>query len=78
MLYEAKFEKYLANKEQKTKQTKKLEKLKKEDFEIYMRGPASPSKRAKRFSASKDRKSEGKYDPESLIPSDYEKQLIEK
>jgi hypothetical protein len=43
-LYEAKFEKYLSNKEQKIKQEKKLAKLKKEDFEIYMRGPDSPSK----------------------------------
>lgn len=35
-LYEAKFEKYLANKEAKLKQEKKLDKLKKEDFERYI------------------------------------------
>jgi|LauGreDrversion4_2_1035121.scaffolds.fasta_scaffold27529_5 hypothetical protein len=49
--------------------------MKKEDFEIYMRGPSSPSKSAKRF-RSKDR--EAKYDPESLIPGNYEEQLIQK
>lgn len=50
-----------------------MEKLKKEDFEIYMRGPTSPSKRSKRFH-SKDR--EAKYEPESLIPANYEEQLV--
>lgn len=74
-LYEAKFEKYLANKEQKQKQHKKLEKMKKEDFEIYMRGPESPSKSSKRFH-SKERG--GKYEPESLLPADYDQQLINK
>ena len=65
-LYEAKFEKYLANKELKEKQEKKLSKLKKEDFEIYMRGPESPSKSAQRFSALK--KSGGNYEADSLLP----------
>jgi hypothetical protein len=65
-LYEAKFEKYLANKEAKHKQEKKLEKLKKEDFERYIQGPSSPSKK-NRASASKER-SVGKYEPDSLIP----------
>jgi len=52
-----------------------MEKLKKDDFEIYMRGPTSPSKRSKRFH-SKDR--EPKYEPESLIPANYEEQLVQK
>jgi len=69
-LYEAKFEKYLANKEAKHKQEKKLEKLKKEDFERYIQGASSPSKRNK-ASASKER-STGKYEPDSLIPQGYE------
>jgi len=43
--------------------------MKKEDFEIYMRGPESPSKQSRRFS-SKERG--GKYEPESLIPADYD------
>jgi hypothetical protein len=42
-----------------------------------MRGPESPSKKSKRFSASKERNS-NKYEPESLIPSDYDQQLIQK
>jgi hypothetical protein len=41
--------------------------MKKEDFEIYMKGPNSPSKQSKRFSASKE-KFASKYEPESLIP----------
>ena len=44
---------------------------------MFMQGPDSPSKKAKRFSASKDRAS-GKYDPESLIPSNYDEMLIKK
>lgn len=48
-LYEAKFEKYLANKEQKLKQDKKLEKMSKEDFDRYTKGPDSPAKSSKRF-----------------------------
>jgi len=42
-MYEAKFEKYLANKQTKKKKEKK-EQQKKEDFERYMQGPRSPSK----------------------------------
>jgi hypothetical protein len=49
--------------------------MQKEDFEIYMRGPESVSTRAQRFSAKKDT---SKYEPESLIPADYEQQLIAK
>lgn len=41
-----------------------------------MRGPESPSKKARRF--SKEREGGGKYDPESLIPADYNEQLIKK
>jgi hypothetical protein len=55
------------------KQEKKLQKLQKDDFEIYMRGPGSPSKKSKRFN-SKDKGA--KYEPESLLPQDYEQQLV--
>jgi hypothetical protein len=64
----------LANKEAKQKQEKKLEKLQKEDFERYIQGRSSPSKRNK-ASASKER-SAGKYEADSLIPQGYEQQLI--
>lgn len=74
-LYDAKFEKYLANKDQKIKQEKKLEKLVKENFEIYMRGPESPSKKASRFHSKEHG---NKYDPESLIPANYEEELLKK
>jgi hypothetical protein len=39
----------------------------KENFEIYLKGPDSPSKKSKRFSSSKERP-DSKYDPDSLIP----------
>ena len=47
----------------------------KEDFEIYMKGPESPSKKSARF-AGKEKG--GKYEAESLVPSNYEEQLIQK
>ena len=40
-----------------------------------MKGPGSPSKKNKRFSASKER-SGAKYEPDSLIPQNYEQQLL--
>ncbi len=40
-----------------------------------MRGPGSPSKSARRFS-SKDKS--GKYEPDSLIPSNYDQELIKR
>lgn len=43
-----------------------------------MRGPESPSKRSQRFQSKEQHQHSGKYDPESLIPSDYEEQLIQK
>jgi hypothetical protein len=51
-----------------------LSKLKKEDFEIYMRGPDSPSKQSQRFSANK--KHSSKYESESLLPQGYEEKLM--
>lgn len=40
-----------------------------------MRGPESPSKKSKRFNS---KEKQGKYEPESLLPSDYDQQLINK
>lgn len=42
--YEAKFEKYLANKHHKEEFKKEKSATKKEDFERYMQGTTSPSK----------------------------------
>ena len=74
-LYEAKFEKFLANKDQKVKQEKKNEKYEKEDFDRYTKGPESPAKSASRFNKS------GKgplFEPESLIPKNYDEKLLVK
>lgn len=48
-LYEAKFEKYLANKEMKKRTDKKLESMQKEDFDRHTKGPESPSKAHLRY-----------------------------
>ncbi len=73
-LYEAKFEKFIANKTQKDKQEKKLDQMKKEDFDRYTKGPDSPAKSSKRFNdRSLTRKS---YANEDLIPEDYDEGLI--
>ena len=48
-IYEAKFEKYLANKKAKQEVDKKKAERKAEDFDIYTKGLDSPSKMTKRF-----------------------------
>ena len=48
--------------------------MQKDDFEIFMRNPDSQSTRALRF--FKNDGNTAKYDPESLIPSNYDEQLI--
>ena len=50
-----------------------MDKLKKEYFEIYMKGPESPSKQSRRFSKERG---PGKYEADSLIPANYDEQLL--
>lgn len=44
-IYEAKFEKYLANKKQKSMTDARKSVSKKEDFDIFTNGPGSPNKK---------------------------------
>jgi hypothetical protein len=53
-LYEAKFEKYLNNKDAKDKQEKRLDSMKKEDFDRYTKDEDSPAKSANRFKSKVD------------------------
>jgi hypothetical protein len=47
-IYEAKFEKFLANKKAKAGLDARKSLSNKEDFDIYTKGPGSPSKKSKR------------------------------
>lgn len=72
-IYEAKFEKYLANKTVKGEQDKKKADRKPEDFDIYTKGFDSPSKMTKRFRTNADPtavKLSGKYNNEDLVGTD--------
>jgi len=53
-IYEAKFEKYLANKKAKDDQKKKRESSKKDEFDIWTKSASSPSKLSKRFAGHHD------------------------
>ena len=52
-----------------------------EEFDIWTKGPSSPSKLKKRFKTGYDPVKEtlksGKYDPEDLIPDDYDAKKLE-
>lgn len=76
-IYEAKFEKYLSNKTQKQVAEKRKEIQKPEVFDLYTKGPSSPSKNRKRFKGFVDPASPGAYDPEDLFDDDYERKKIE-
>jgi hypothetical protein len=78
-IYEAKFEKYLANKTVKGEQDKKKAERKPEDFDIYTKGTDSPSKMTKRFRTHGDpteAKLSGKYNNDDLVPYDQDQAII--
>lgn len=78
-IYEAKFEKYLANKKAKQEQDRKRSERKPEDFDIYTKGIDSPSKMTKRFRNTGDptiAKLSGKYNNEDLIPSEKDQAIL--
>lgn len=69
-IYEAKFEKYLANKKARTEHDKKRQSMLKEDFDIYTKGAGSPSKQSKRCSSRPDPTDpsfSGKYNADDLL-----------
>jgi len=78
-IYEAKFEKYLANKKVKGETDKKKSERKPEDFDIYTKGLDSPSKMTKRFKTNGDptvSRLSGKYNNEDLIPNEQDQAII--
>ena len=78
-LYEAKFEKFVANKENKVKVEKKLETMAKEDFDLHTKGEGSPSKQTYRYKVTRDKKGEGnRYDSEQLMPKSYDEDVLQK
>jgi len=69
-IYEAKYEKYLANKKAKRDHEQKRHSLQKEDFDLYTKALGSPSKSAKRTRGRPDPTEahlSGKYNPEDLM-----------
>lgn len=76
-IYEAKYEKYLANKQQKEQYEKRMKSMQKEDFDITTKNPSSPSKYARKYTNSdKKQNLSGIYDPDELVSPDYENQLL--
>ena len=79
-IYEAKFDKFRANRAEKERVTARHTAVQKPDFDITTKGTSSPSKRSKRFrptfGASVEHEPSGKFDPEQLMPDGYENHLM--
>ena len=78
-IYEAKFEKYLANKKAKQEKDRRKAAARAADFDIYTKGPGSPSKLSKRFKPHHDPvgpTTSGKYDADELMPADYDQKKL--
>ena len=78
--FEAKFDKYRANKHTKTVIEKRSKLLDQPDFDITTKGKQSPSKKARKYTtvigAEIDFKPSGKFDKEFLMPEGYEDALM--
>ena len=79
-IFEAKFDKYLANKSQKEAIEKRAKIMQQPAFDVTTRGRNSPSKRARGYGtvvgADPDMRQSGKYDANFLMPDDYEDHLL--
>lgn len=79
-IYEAKFDKFKANKGEKDRIASRHASMKKPDFDITTKGTSSPSKRSKMFKptfgASVEHAASGKFDPDQLMPEGYENHLM--
>ena len=78
--FEAKFDKYRANKHTKTVIEKRSKILETPDFDVTTKNRSSPSKKAKKYTtvvgAEIDFKPSGKFDKEYLMPEGYEEALM--
>lgn len=67
-IYEAKFDKYLANRQQKNTQEQRKKAFQKEDFDVTTKSAFSPSKKSQRFKNTERSHSRGKFEDEKLLP----------
>ena len=78
--FEAKFDKYRANKHTKTVIEKRSKILEQPDFDITTKNKSSPSKKAKKYTtvvgAEINFKPSGKFDKDYLMPEGYEEALM--
>lgn len=79
-VYEAKYEKFLANKRQKDFVEKRAASLKQPNFDVTTKSRDSPSKRTANYKgvvgADIKFKSSGKFEAEELVPAGYEEHLM--
>lgn len=79
-VYEAKYEKFVANKRQKTFVDKRSASLKQPNFDVTTKGRDSPSKRTANYKgivgADIKFKSSGKFEADELVPAGYEEHLM--
>ena len=78
-IYEAKYEKYLANKKLKGEQETRTTLGQQEQFDLYTKGRGSPSKNTRRFRAVIDPSAarySGKFDAEDLVSPEHDAELL--
>lgn len=78
-IYEAKYEKYLANKKAKTDQEQRRAAAAQADFDLYTKGLESPSRNTKRFKTiidPNDAQFSGKYHADDLLPPEHDDDLL--
>ena len=79
-VFEAKYEKFLANKHQKDAIEKRVSAMKAHDFDITTRNQQSPSKRSGNFrgvvGAELKHTTSGRYEADELLPPGYEQHLL--
>ena len=76
-VFEAKYEKFIANKLQKENIEKRQYAQKPADFDITTKGRDSPSKRTNNFKGfDSNLKASGKFEAEDLVPTGYEQHLM--
>lgn len=78
--FEAKFDKYKANKQQKEYVERRMKTLEQPNFDITTKNPGSPSKLARKYTtvvgAEIDFRPSGKFEQQQLMPEGYEQHLM--
>jgi hypothetical protein len=76
-IYEAKFEKFLSNKAQKTAATKRKDVATPQPFDLYTSGPGSPSKNRKRFRGFHDPTQPDAYEAADFDDEGFDQRQLE-